>query len=123
MQKIFLHVGGLLLFTSSSTILRRRCAATALRIEIRSFPTRILRQTDAAKSEFKIYFLATLITFLSPGKQPCLCRRETGDQSKFTKFNSSLLKLVLNSVNVIYLHVKMYKVKPKKALRAKVLKN
>jgi hypothetical protein len=33
-----------------------------------------------------------------------------------------LLKLVLNFVSVIYLHVKMYNVNPKKVLRAKVLK-
>jgi hypothetical protein len=43
-------------------MLRRRSAATALRIEIRSFPTRIMRQADAAKAGFKIYCLATLIT-------------------------------------------------------------
>jgi len=91
----------LILFTSSSTILRRRSAATALRIEIRSFPTRILRQADAAKSGFKIYCLATLITFLFLGKHPCLCRRKTSDQRKSTKFNTSLLNLVLNFVNVI----------------------
>jgi len=83
--------------------------------EIRSFPIRILRQADAAKSGFKIYCLATLITFLFLGKQPCLCRRKTGDQRKFTKFNTSLLKLVLNFVNV-----KIYNVNTKKALRVKV---
>lgn len=112
---------GLILFTSSSTILRRRSVATALRIEIRSFPTRILRQADAAKSGLKIYCLATLITFLFLGKQPYICRRKTGDQRKLTKFSTNLLKLVLNFVNVIYLHVKMYNVNPKKVLRAKVL--
>lgn len=99
--KRFFCTWGLILFTSSSTILRRRSAATALRIEIRSFPTRILRQADAAKSGFKIYCPATLITFLFLGKYPCVCRRKTGDQRKFTKFNTSLLKLVLNFVNVI----------------------
>jgi hypothetical protein len=112
----------LILFTSSSTILRRRSAATALRIEIRSFPTRILRQADAAKSGFKIYCLATLITFLLLGKQPCLCRQQTVVQRKFTKFNTSLLKLVLNFVNVTYLQVKLYNVNPRKVLRAQVLK-
>jgi hypothetical protein len=112
----------LILFTSSSTILRSRSAATALRIEIRSFPTRILRQADAAKSGFEIYCLATLITFLFLGTQPCLCRQKTSDQRQFTKFSTSLLKLVMNFVNVIYLQVKMYNVNPKKLLRAKTLK-
>jgi hypothetical protein len=115
MQKIYLHMG-FILFTSSSTILRRRSAATALRIEIHSFPIRILRRADAAKSGFKIC-LATLTTFLFLGEQPCLCRRKTGDQRKFTNFSTSLLKLVLNFVNV-----KIYNVNTKKTFRVKVLK-
>ena len=120
--KRFTCTWGLILFTSSSTILRRRSAATALRIEIRSFPTRILRQADAAKSGFKIYCLATLITFLFLGKNPRLCRRKDVDQRKFTQCNTSSLKLIPHFVNVMYLHVKMYNVNPKKVLKAKVLK-